>query len=228
MPFFPHHKMRVNPLFARPLLVLISLLSLAAEGRAEPLPSLPFLVWADFENSLPRNTLGGQFDAFQGLDNGVLSCRARVDVVAESAENANRVARLQFDNAGAPFYCGLWMSSNWGQNDNFAAYDRITFRVRGALQNNASAAFTLMIKDGSSTDYGANGVAMKRIENISSQWTTRTVLFSDFGPLVPNARINWKNIRQLLFVVDNPQNQPMRGELFFDDVRLSRGPQFVP
>lgn len=215
--------MPTKPLFTRSLLVLLSLILITLTARAEPLPSLPFLVWADFENSLPRNTLGGQFDAFQGFGNGVTSCRASVDVVTDVEDNANHVARLRFDNAGAPFYSGLWMSSNWKQNENFGAYDRITFRVRGTIQNSPNAAFTLMIKDGSSSDYGPNGVATKRIENISAQWTTRTILFSDFTPLVKTSRINWKNIRQLLFVADNPLNQPMRGELFFDDVRLSRG-----
>jgi hypothetical protein len=204
------------------------LLCTSVTARAETMLSLSFLVWADFENSLPRNTLGGQFDAFGGFDNGVTSCRAQVDVVTDVLEGANHVARLQFDNEGAPFYSGFWMSSNWGQHENFASYDRITFRVRGAIQNSANAGFTLMIKDGSSTDYNANGVATRRIENITSQWTTRTVLFSDFAPLMPNTRINWKNIRQLLFVADNPQNQPMRGELYFDDVRCARGSQSAP
>jgi hypothetical protein len=220
--------MKINTIFLWLALTTVSVAIPVIVGAAPP-NELSFIILADFDDGRRQSNFGGPFGSFNGIDpSGNVTCRATVNVVeggivTPSAENTRlrkgRAVRLEFDNQAAPFYSGLWLNSNWQQNESLARYDRIGFWVRGTVPD-----FVLLAKDGSSTDNDSQfGTVSRRVTGVTDQWSRHEILFKDMQPQMPGTRFNWKHIRQLVFVAQDADDKPLQGELIFDDIYVSRG-----
>lgn len=180
------------------------------------------LVMADFTEGGSQNNLGGYFGTFGG-DNQPNECKANMSFVGEDAldRQGGKSLRVDFDNPSRPFYSGLWMCTNPLENEDLGGYDRIGFWARA----DGIGRLLLVVKDRTGKDdYSPRGVGQVEVPNLTGKWRRYEVMFKDFQPQLPGSQLNWKSMRQFVFVCQDG-TETTKGYLSLDEIYFSKGPR---
>lgn len=178
------------------------------------------LLIADFKAGGAQNNLGGHFGTFNAGKEEA-ECKASLSFVEEDAleRKEGKAAKIEFDNQGKPFWSGLWLCTNEMQNEDLGAYDRLVFRAR----TESLRSLVIVVKDRTAKDDDSNeGVGTIPVSGLTEKWQKFEVPFKDFRPKAAGGHLNWKSVRQFVFVCYEGE-RPSKGTLYLDEVCCAKG-----
>jgi len=201
---------------------------LAPPGEGNPLPDGPYDVASNRATNPPpplwlfsfsRKDAKPEFGGDWGLWPQEQGCRGEATFMDnEDAEGGKGGSmKIDYDISAAPRSFSLWMTAGPRKVD-LSAYDRFVVYARGSVPS-----FTLVVKDQSAGDPDApDGIAESGVGELTDDWRRFEVLFRDFVPRRPGARIDWRTVNHVGICAIAPQDAES-GTIWVDNLRAESG-----